>query len=361
MRSKRLVALLALALWIPAMAMAQEAFEGYVTAGETITVTAPFGGTVTGVSLVAGEVVAVGDEVATVQTTRVQAPVDGTVRGIFAQAGDELEKTTVLYIAPVSKYTLACSIQKAYPSNDNTYVHLGETVYIKCTKDGTHKAEGIITAVNGSNFTVQTTAGELYMEETVYLYRSDAYTYATRIGKGTVGRTAEIAVTATGSLLSLTVADGDTVERGQLLFETVDGTLGGQSELSANVTSTAAGVVAEVKAAAGQKVSAGDVLLSVYPQGSYIIAFTIDEDLLGDVKVGQAVQISFHWNEELGVTTQGTVTGISYVSAESDSATQSGGGTTATTSSTQYTGYASFQADETVRLGMSVTVTTTDE
>lgn len=57
-----------------------------------------------------------------------------------------------------------------------------------------------------------------------------------------------------------------------------------------------------------------------------------------------------------GQTVRGTVTGISYISdsSASDSAES-------TSSSTQYTGYASFEADDHVRLGMSVTLTTIDE
>ena len=357
MLSKKLLALLMAAmLMLPAFALASEEFEGNVTAADTVTVTAPYGGTVKSIALREGALISAGDTVATMETTQALAPEDGTVRGIFAQVGDTLDKATVLYLSPVSKYTITCSIGAAYPDIDNTYVRIGETVYIKCKPDGTHKAVGVITAVDGSNFTVQTTGGELYLEETVYIYRSDAYTYASRIGSGTVGRTAELAVTGSGSLLSLAVADGDSVERGQLLFETVDGTVDPLANFSANVTSDVSGVIAAIKVAAGDKVSKGDVLLTVYQQNSYIIEFSVDEDLLGTVKTGDTVNISFHWNEDDGQTVQGTVTGISYVSEASSATTD-----TTATSSTQYTGYARFTADDTVRLGMSVTVTTTDD
>lgn len=365
MWSKRWIALLAALLLTPALALAQEEFEGNVVAGDTVAVTAPFGGTIRTVDLQEGSLLNVGDAVAIVDTTRVYAPVDGTVNGIFCQAGDALSGTTVLYLAPVSKYTLSCSIDKAYTSIDNRFVHIGEKVYIKCSADGTHKAEGIITAVSGAKYTVQTTAGELYMEETVYIYRSDAYTYATRIGSGTVGRTDALAVTGTGSLLALHVQDGDSVERGQLLFETVEGSLDALSTQGDTILSDTQGVVAAVNVAAGQTVSKGDVLLTVYPPQSEQIAFTIDEDLLGAIAVGDPVKIVFNWNEDSGTAAQGTVTAISYVSDSGDtSATastsgQSTGGTSS--SATQYLGYASFQADDTVRLGMSVTVTTLDE
>jgi multidrug resistance efflux pump len=358
MLSKKLIALaVALALLTPAFAFAGEELQGNVVAGDTVPVVATYGGTVQSISLREGALIAVGDTVATMQTTQVLAPEDGTVRGVFSQEGDTLEKTTVLYIAPTSKYTIECTIDKAYNSIDTKFVRIGEHVYIINKRDGTYKAEGTITAVKGSSYTVQTTAGELYMEDTVYIYRSADYTDESRIGSGTVGRTAELAITATGSLLKMYVQDGEEVERGQLLFETVDGTLDAMSTYSDTVTSDVSGVIAELKVTAGQKVSKGDVLLTVYPQDSYQIEFTIDEDLLSVVHVGDTVNIVFNWNENDGKLIQGTVTGISYISDSTTSTDTS----ESESSATKYTGYIAFTVDDTVRVGMSVTVSTIDK
>jgi multidrug resistance efflux pump len=304
-----------------------------------------------------GQQIEAGEVLLTMGTTQTLAPVDGTVRGVFAAEGDTLTNTTVLNVAPLSKYTVTCTIQDAYESIDTLYVRLGETVYIRCKKDGTHKAEGIVTAVSGSQFTVQTTAGELYMEETVYIYRSEAYTVKSRIGSGTVGRTPEIAVAATGGLLALHVSEGEAVERGQLLFETVEGALDAGASRSDTVTADTGGVVAQLKVSAGQKVSKGDALLTLYQPERYVIAFAIDEDLLDTVAVGDAVDITFHWNEEAATPVRGTVTGISYVSAETEETESQSTGSSAA----QYTGYATFTADSSVRVGMSVTVTTLTE
>ena len=80
---------------------------------------------------------------------------------------------------------------------------------------------------------------------------------------------------------------------------------------------------------------------------------------MGSIKVGDAVKIVFNWNEDSGVSYQGTVTGISYLS---DTTSDTGAATGSTTSSsTQYTGYIAFQADDSVRLGMTATITTIDE
>ena len=85
------------------------------------------------------------------------------------------------------------------------------------------------------------------------------------------------------------------------------------------------------------------------------------------MKVGDAVNIVFNWNEDSGVTYQGKVTGISYISDSTASGTEAASNsaasaaTAATASGTKYTGYIAFSADQTVRLGMSVTITTIDE
>jgi multidrug resistance efflux pump len=363
MSSKKLIALgLALLLLTPAFAMAQEEeFDGNVVAGDTIPVVAPYGGTIQSISLREGAVISVGDTVATMQTTKVLAAEDGTIRGVYCQDGDALDKSTVLNIAPISKYTIACTISKAYDDIDNKYVSIGETVYIRNKRDETYKAQGVITAVDGSSYTVQTTAGQLYMQDTVYIYRSEDYTTESRIGSGTVGRTAELAVTGSGSLLKLYVQDGDTVERGQLLFETVTGTLDGLGEYSNVVQSDTSGIIAEVKVTAGQTVNKGDVLLTVYPQNSDQISFSIDEDLLGEISVGDTVNIVFNWEEDAGQSVQGTVTGISYVSEGSDTSATTTTTSSDSTSSPTYKGYISFTADDTVRLGMSVTISTIDK
>jgi len=203
---------------------------------------------------------------------------------------------------------------------------------------------GVITAVNGSSYTVQATAGELYMEEKVYLYRTESCESEQRVGSGTVGRTEAVAITGSGSLLKIHVQDGDEVERGQLLFECVDGSLDAMVPTGSVVQSTAEGVIASVKVQAGQRVSKGDVLLTVYRTQDYQIAFSVAEEDLPYVQVGGKANIYFNWNEENNTPYPGVITDLSYV------------GETGENGEVTYKGYLSFEADETVRLGMNVSV-----
>ena len=122
----------------------------------------------------AGEWVEAGEAVATVALTGVYAPADGTVRGIMAEAGDSAGET-VLSIAPLSKYTVTADISDAYDSAANKHVSVGETVYMECSRDGSHVAVGRVVKAEGSTYTVEVTGGELYMEEKVYIYRDEEH------------------------------------------------------------------------------------------------------------------------------------------------------------------------------------------
>lgn len=341
---RKLMSLVLCMLMLAGFACGEERFDGQVVAGDTVSVTAPFGGTVKACGLKVGTQVDVDDVIATLSTTRVIATEDGTIRGIFASPGDNAENT-VMYLAPVSKFTVSANINKAYESAETTFVTIGEKVYLRCSKDGSHRAVGVVTAVKGASYTVQTTAGELYMEETVNIYRTADYAAKKCIGSGTVSRADAMAISGKGSILKMHVKDGEEVERGQTLFETVDGDIAGMVYADGKVRSTVAGVIAEVKVKAGQQINQDDVLITVYQPSGYQISMQIPEDMLSIVKVGDACSIYFNWNESNNVPYTGKITEISYMSntAENDG-------------ETTYNAYVAFQADETVRLGMNVTV-----
>ncbi len=350
---KAMIILAVCALLVPGLAAAEE-FEGNVIAPEETLVTTPYGGTVQSVSVREGETIASGDDIAQMQTLKVYAQDDGVVRGIFAETGDALdEETAVLYIATGSQYEISGSTSYAYDSQDAQYIRLGETVYIVYKPNQVYNAVGIVTAVSGSSYTVQTVSGDLTVGSTVYIYRDEEYSNRQRLGKGKVERLSETAVYGTGSLLKVYVENGETVTRGQLLFETVAGDMLITAEDDGVIRADAAGIIESVSVAAGDTVDKDAVVLTVVPPGQFEIGFAITEDMLNSVYVGQSVNITFNWNEDTGNSVPGTVTKISYVSETADD-------TEDDTTSVEYMGYVSFEADDTVKLGMSVTVETVD-
>lgn len=388
--SKKRGAALVMALFLATVggataAQAEAEFDGEVVASETQVISVPCSGQLESIEVQEGQWVSEGEAVAEMKVNKVFATTDGTVRGIFYQVGDSLESGTstssqtasgaenadsadglqsadgtVMYIAPVSRYTVNATIDDAYNRAANKYVRIGETVYMKCVKDGSHRAVGTIVAVDGSGYTVETTGGELYMEETVYIYRDSDYSSSSRIGSGTVTRTQEVAVQGTGTLLKLYVEDGEEVERGQLLFETIEGSSEGQT--SSTVYAHTSGAVASIEAQAGDSVQQGSALVKLYPASGYQIKISVPEDMLSEISEGDQVEIRFNWDEDESKVYSGTVESISYVS-ESQTEEQSNTGQNGTTSQTQtsseasYSAYIQFEADESVRLGMSVLVT----
>ena len=142
-----------LALLLGTPALAQVTFNGKVISREAVTVNAPFGGLIDKLPLRKGDPVRVGDPVATIRTTKVYAQMDGIVSGIFASEGDQTEDITeryggVMYIEPITRYVVTATTEKAYNSSDTKYVHIGEKVYLSCTKDGTHVGTAVVTSIS---------------------------------------------------------------------------------------------------------------------------------------------------------------------------------------------------------------------
>ena len=343
MRSKKWLSLCLCALCLTGAAREEIALSGTVTAREAAAVTANIGGSVEEVFVRAGDRVEEGDVVATVALTGIYAPADGTVRGIMAEAGDSAGQT-VLSIAPMSKYTVTADISDAYDSAANKHVTVGETVYMECSRDGSHVAVGRVVKAEGSAYTVEVTGGELYMEEKVYIYRDEDHSSSARIGSGTVSRTAELAVSGTGRVAELYVSEGERVERGQLLFTCVEADTVDDALLGGEIRSTASGVVASVAAQAGQQAAVGSTVLTVYPTEGFCVELSVEEADLAAVNVGDSVRLSFDFDPEGALTCEGTVTEISYLGESTEAGTV-------------YTAWVDFDPPEDVRLGMTVTAT----
>lgn len=354
---------LATSMCVCTSAMAEISFDGNVIASETTPIIAPFGGLVDSVALRVGDTVDVGETVATISTTKVYAAADGVVSGIFAKEGDSTEGIVerygaVVYIEPTNRYTVSASTEKAYNSSSTKYVHIGEKVYLSCTKDGSHTGTAVVTSVKEADesgntpYTLEVTSGDFYMGETVSILRSADYSSSSRIGRGTIQQNAAIPVKGSGSVLKLHVEVGDKVERGELLFETVEGDLDGLYAMDNTIVSGVAGVVASVETTPGSGVTKGSKLITVHPDGSFQIEVLVSELDLNAIAEGDTVAIEFDWDTEGTLRTTGTVASISRVNASAE------GG--AASVDAEYSAYIDFEATDEVRLGMSVVVYTLD-
>ena len=205
--------LLALALLCGA-GLAEMVFDGVVTGGDAQFVLAPFGGVMDEVNVRVGDRVQPGQVLASIQTTRVYADVEGKISGVFGREGDATEGVSeryggVLFIEPTNKYTIAASTEKAYNRSENKFIHVGETVYLKCTSDGSHRGTGVVTGMGekAGEYNVEVTGGEFYIAETVSIYRRSDYAESSRIGRGTVAAAKVVPIKGSGSILKMHVAE----------------------------------------------------------------------------------------------------------------------------------------------------------
>ena len=349
---KKLFAVLAaLLLCVSGVALSESelSYEGTVVAGETIPVAVPYGGRVTEMPVRAGSWVREGDPVGAIGTTLNYAPVEGTVTGLNAAEGDGAEGIAerygaLLYIEPTHRYMLEATDEKAFNSSENHYIHLGEKVWLSCVSDGSHKGTGIVSALTDAGYNIEVTGGEFYLGEKVNVYREEALTKESQIGRGTCKRAKPVAVKGSGSLVKLHVKNGDFVERGELLFETADGVLDGLYAPGPRVLSPATGVVASVEKNIGDSAAKGDALVKICPVNSFLVQFSIPESDLFSLREGQRVTLELYWDNTAGGTYEGTITEISYMTEEQK----------AETDKKVYRAYASFRPDERIRLGMTM-------
>ena len=350
MRTMKRVAAIAFALMLLAAGAAQAetlSLNGTVEAGVTVPVYAPIGGTVENVSVETGMHVAAGDILFSYRTEKTYAAEDGKVTGVFAMAGDDAETVTAqygadLYIEGTTRYTVSASSTKAYSSLETMMVHNGEVVYLICRTDATREGKGIITAIDGTNYTVLVTDGEFMSGDSVAVYRDRLYSEKQRVGRGTIARVNPTAVTGTGAIVSVAVQDGDTVKRGDLLMETLSGTFEGYEMTGTAVAATEEGVVVSVSAEVGGTVSKGDVVAKIAPISGMRVEVTVSADDRQSLKAGEKVQIELEADES--ITYEGTVRYISEMPEEG-------------AEETCYKAVIDFAPDENVFFGMAVVVT----
>ncbi len=322
--------------------------NGTVAAGKTIEVYAPIGGTVASVAAEVGQEVGAEDVLYALKTTKVYADENGTVTGVFGEPGDSAATVStrygaVMYLEGDSVYSVSASTDNAYNTTDTKFVHVGETVYLKCRSNSDRVGAGTITSIEGTSYQIKVSSGTFIPGDSVDIYRDVEYSTSKRIGRGTVSRTSPTAVTASGSIVRFAVKDGDKVKRGDLLLETLDGTFDGYYMSGTDILAGSAGIVGSLSATQGSSIQGGNVVAVIYPRDGMRVEATVPEDSRSEINVGDKVMIELESDESK--TYKGTVTMVSSV-AESGS------------SETSYRVLVSFTPDHEVNFGMSVVVTT---
>ncbi|MBQ8161003.1 MAG: HlyD family efflux transporter periplasmic adaptor subunit [Clostridia bacterium] len=309
------------------------------------------GGTVEKVFVEAGDRVEVGQALCLLHTSVVYAGEDGTVH-YFGEVGDTVDRIAerfgaVAVIEPEQSLSISASTQRAYDQNENKIVHPGEKVFLRSTSDTSRDGEGMVTKVDGMSYTVEVLDGTFNLNENVNVHRKSDFSNDSRIGMGSVSRTALGQYTGSGSLVSFLQEDGAKVKKGDPLFETLEGTFDGYVMTGKEILCTAGGIAATLNVTEGTTIGKNAVLLEVWPDDAMRLEARVSENDLSLVKVGGKVTVEFDamYNRIYGAT-------VEKISMKSDS-----------TSADEAFYPVTLVLDDTsgIRYGMHATVTVTDE
>lgn len=273
-------------------------------------------GTAAAVNVSAGDRVAAGEVLASLKVTPVYASAPG-VAHVFAQTGDSVEDLTTRYggvviVEPEVRYTLSCSSSTAYDAEANRIIHPGETVYVKGISNASYTGSGVVTLVSGNSYTVELNGKDFVSGNSFYIYREPDFAAASKLGKGSISRAAYALYTGEGIVSRLAVKEGDTVQKGDLLYETVSAAYTGNTGDCTVVTAPEAGIIAELSVTAGTAVTDGTLLGTLYPDTGLRVKAYVDEEGLAVLSEGKQVSVSFTYSENSAPLT-GTVEKISFL------------------------------------------------
>lgn len=108
------------------------------------------------------------------------------------------------------RYQIEASTRTGYNTAENRDLRVGTPVYLRSANEK-HFADGRITAVNGSQFTVQVLGGDLVYTEDVKIYREPDYNNKTLLARAELSIVQPYAISASGTLTDLAVRPGDEV------------------------------------------------------------------------------------------------------------------------------------------------------
>ncbi len=260
---------------------------------------APVGGQLLPFDWAEGDPVKAGDALLSVRPRQVLAANDGVIRSLRAVVGDQATDVQ-------QQFGALCSIDRtgvdwvdadtssAYDKPENRAITLGETLRVYNGKDSDPlEAEGTVLSVSGDDFIVEIPSGIFDLEDDVKLYRGSdgAYRSGDRVGDGEIERAAVIPVTADGVIAGVSVTEGQSVKRGDVLF-TLDaaGTVYTQPAQT-QITADKESVISHLYVQRGQAVEKDQLLLTLEPLTELEFLVNVDELDIPSLKPGDTVQV----------------------------------------------------------------------
>ena len=315
---KRFFSLLLVLCMLSPSALAESSLvlPAVVTLRETLALKAPASGELAPFTVREGDVVSTGDVLLSVEPVRVYADIEGTVGIVNAEAGDIADPVCeryggILLIEPADRYVVHSNVRTGANNSDNRDLHVGIPVYL-LSNNGEHTADGVVTNVDGQNFTVQVIGGDLVYIQDLKIYRDPDHTSSSLLGRGSLSTAAPRAYTASGTLVEVGVNAGDEVQPGDFLFSYVPDQLAperrGRKD-ALELQADEALIITGVNVQPGASVQKGQPMLTAIRPGDYELTAQAEEGELAQLAVGQEMTVCFEELELASLTA--TITAIS--------------------------------------------------
>lgn len=324
---------------------------GTVVSVESITIVSNVKGIVDKINARVGDRIEKDAVLAEIKTTEIIAPIGGQIQ-VWANASNSISELNekygaIAYIIPTETYSL-----KATPEDANgkrIKVHSGQKVYLRCTKDGRHTGEGMITRADAKEYTVQVDQGKFVPKELVSIYTEADFNLASRIGQAKITTSDDVPITGNGYIVRCHVASGDTIKKGDRLFETIEGDVPSGTMDADHILSPCAGTLASLSVTPGESVESGKVFAEIYPDDMLRVKALVPEGALSEISLQDTVYISSQYQETPGELIPGIVEKISSIPEKTDS--------TEITYESYYAVFIAVPDASILRYGMNVTVT----
>jgi len=299
----------------PALAEGDLILSAVVEPAQTYALKSPASGELAPFTVREGDVLKKGELLFSVEPVRVYADISGTVGIVHGKAGDIADAVAERYGAVVKveyadRYEIHTNSRTGYNNAENRNVYVGTPVYLR-SLNGDHYAEGLITSVNGTDYTVQVIGGDLVFTQEVRIYRDPDYVSTTAMGRGNLSTVPPRAYSASGTIVEVAVKAGDEVEPGDYLFSYVPDVLDPQRRGKADAAMLKAEedyIVTGVHVQPGASVQKGQALLNVIRPGEWELCADVREGDLPLIAPGDVFEVQF---EEVSLTASATVSSIS--------------------------------------------------
>lgn len=273
--------------------------EGKVVSTQSTPIVSQANGIVEQISFSAGDHVDANTCIATITTTKVYAPVAGTVC-MWGKEGDKIDELTeqygaIAYIEPANPYTIRTKPVDA--NGKPVAVRPGQKVYLICMSDGKKTGEGVITSVGTNEYTVRVEKCNFDADDKISIYTTPDHKVSNRIGRGDLIRAGISSCTGIGYIVKSHVSSGDAVEKGQLLYETIEGAFFPGTVNLNELTMPEDGVIESFKVDKGSEVDEKTLIAVIYPDSNLRIRALAPESTLTDYRVGDTVYITNQNND----------------------------------------------------------------